>query len=148
MTIEKLQKEMITAMKAGDRVRKEILSGVIANIKKAAIDKRCKDNIPESLVDEVLIKEKKTVQEMIDTCPASRGDKLSEYNAMMLILDDYVPKMITDPTEIKKLILDTLNGEYELVKSNRGVIMKVVIPVLKGKVDMKLANQIVGEILR
>ena len=147
MTIEILQKEMISAMKAGDRTRKEILSGVVANIKKAAIDKKCKDNIPESLVNEVLIKEKKTVQEMIDTCPASRGDKLSEYNAMMLILDDYVPKMITDPTEIKKLILDTLNGEYELVKSNRGVIMKVVMPVLKGKVDMKLANQIIGEML-
>lgn len=148
MTLEKLQKEMFLAMKTGDIQRKNVLSVVIANIKTSAINNKCKDNIPDSLVDEVLIKEKKIIQEMIDTCPESRIEKLAEYNIMKAIIGEYAPNIISDPIEIKKLILDTLNDEYELVKSNRGVIMKVVMPVLKGKVDMKLANQIVGEILR
>ena len=76
MTLEKLQQEMIAAMKTGDKFRKTVISTTIAQIKKAAIDKGCRDNIPESLVDEVLLKTKKTAQEMIDTCPKDRKDKL------------------------------------------------------------------------
>ena len=68
MTLETLQKEMIAAMKNKDKVRKDVLSSLIGAIKKAAIDQKCKENITEKLVDEVILKEKKTVQEMIDTC--------------------------------------------------------------------------------
>ena len=38
MTLEILQKEMISALKAGNKFRKETISTLIAQIKKAAID--------------------------------------------------------------------------------------------------------------
>ena len=147
MTLERLQAEMIAAMKANQRRRKDVLSSSIAAIKKAAIDKRAKDNITEALVDEVLTKEKKTLKEMIDTCPADREDLLNDYEHKYMIISEYAPKFITDEVEIKNLVLDTLDSEIELSVKNKGVIMKTVMPVLKGKVDMQIANKVITELL-
>lgn len=96
MTLETLQKEMIVAMKNKDKERKETLSSLIGAIKKAAIDQKCKENITEKLVDEVILKEKKTVQEMIDTCPANRETLLQEYKTRMSIIEEFAPQLIAD----------------------------------------------------
>ena len=140
MTLEILQKEMIAAMKAKNKVRKDTISSIVSAVKKAAIDNKCKDNITEELVNTVILKEQKTMQEMIDTCPADRTDLLTEYKEKMTIITEFAPKLLTDPDEIKIFIEKT---GIELVKANRGQIMKA----LKGKADMKIANGVVGGML-
>ena len=147
MTLEILNKEIINAMKNGDTVTKDVLRSAVGNIKKAAIDKGVRDNIAETLVDEVLLKEKKTLQEMIDTCPADRVETLELYKAKMAVLNCYVPQIITDEAEVRAFIIETLNGAIELTKSNRGKIMKVIAPAAKGKVDMAVVNRVIGTIL-
>ena len=72
MTIEELRKDMVAAMKAKDKERKEAISSLVSAAKKAGIDAGCRDDIPESMVDQVILKELKTVKEQIDTCPAAR----------------------------------------------------------------------------
>ena len=145
MTLEVLNKEIIGAMKAGDILTRDVIRSAVGNIKKAAIDKGQKDNIAEALVDEVLLKEKKTLQEMIDTCPTDRVDNLNLYKAKMQVLEHYVPKLVTDEEEIKNLV-------YEICKdidfSNKGIVMKTVMPQLKGKVDMKIANKVIAEMMK
>ena len=140
MTLETLQKEMIAAMKAKNKVRKDTISSIVSAVKKAAIDNKCKDNITEELVNTVILKEQKTMQEMIDTCPADRTDLLTEYKEKMTINTEFAPKLLTDPDEIKTFIEGT---GIKLVKANRGQIMKA----LKGKADMKIANGVVGGML-
>ena len=142
MTLENLNKEIIEAMKAGDTLTRDVLRSAVSNIKKAAIDKKQKDNISESLVDEVLLKEKKTLQEMIDTCPTDRADNLKLYKSKMQILEHYVPKLMTDEKEIELLIYDLCKGKDF---ANKGAVMKFVMPQLKGKVDMKIANKVINE---
>ena len=56
MTFKKLQAEKIKAMKEKDDLRNKTLTLVIANVKNAAIDRKCLDNIPEDLVDEILLR--------------------------------------------------------------------------------------------
>lgn len=56
MTIEILQKEMIAALKSGNKFRKDTISTLIAQIKRVAIDKGCRDNITEEMVDVELLK--------------------------------------------------------------------------------------------
>ena len=148
MTLEKLQSEMIQAMKNKDKTRKSVLSGLVGSVKKAAIDKNCRDNITETLVDEVLLKYKKMVQEQIDTCPAERTETLEEYKAQMAVVAEFAPTLITDETEIRYLILDIVNNEMELSKANRGKIMKVIAPTLKGKADMGVVNKVLGGMLQ
>ena len=147
MTLEKLQSEMIQALKDGNKFRKQVLSELVGAVKKAAIDKKCKDDIPESLVDETLLKCKKTVQEQIDTCPADRVQMLENYKEQMKIVSEFAPTLLTDETEIRNRILDIINGEIEFTKSNRGKIMKIISPIFKGKADMGVVSKVVGGLL-
>ncbi len=62
MTVEALRKDMVAAMKAKDKTTKEAVSALISAAKKAAIDEGCRDDIPEALVDRVILKELKTVK--------------------------------------------------------------------------------------
>ena len=147
MKLENLQKEKVNAMKNKDEKRKAVLSEMIDMIQKASITAKGRVEITEQLVDEALIKYQKMIQEMIDTCPADRIDKLNEYTAAMAIVKEYAPQLITDENEIKGMILDVLNNEYGLEKKNRGQIMKIIMPVLKGKVDMAIANRVISSML-
>ena len=54
MEFEVLQKEMIAAMKAKDKPRKEAISSVIQAVKKAAIDEGHRDDIQPDLVDRII----------------------------------------------------------------------------------------------
>lgn len=149
MTLEILQKDMVQAMKAKDSVRKNVLSSAISAVKNAAIAKQCRDNIDEALVNEVLQKEKKTVQEQIDTCPVDRTEKLAEYTAKLAIIDEYCPKLLDDPVRIADIIKNLcFDNRIDLIKANRGNVMKVVMPHFKGHADMKVVNQVVGGLLQ
>lgn len=149
MTLEILQNEMIQAMKNQDKTRKLVLSGLVDSVKKAAIDKNCRDNITETMVDEVLLRYKKMVQEMIDTCPADRAETLGIYKKQMEIVSEFAPTLITNEDEIKTLITDlTSRSGIDLVKANRGVIMKTVAANLKGKADMGIVSKVVGGMLQ
>ena len=141
LTLEILQAEMITAMKNKDKLRKDTISSLVQAIKKFEIDNKCKDNITNEQLSSVILKEKKTMQEMIDTCPADRTDTLAEFNARMAIINEFAPSLMDNEDAIKTFVQ---NLGIEPIKSNRGEIMKA----LKGKADMKIANQVVSQMLQ
>lgn len=145
MTIEVLQKDMIAAMKAKDKERKETISSLVAAVKKLAIDEGKRDAIPEELVDRAVLKELKTAKEQVDTCPSERTDLKQEYTNRYNIISEYAPKMLSED-EIK----DILNKEFaEVVATkNKGQIMKTVMASLKGKADGKLIGKVVEELCK
>lgn len=140
MTLDFLQKEMIAAMKNKDKERKNTISSLVQAVQKFGIDNKCKDNITEAQIDAVILKEKKTVQEMIDTCPSDRVETLEEYKTKLAIINEFAPSLMDNEEDIKKFIQKT---GLELVKSNRGKIMAA----LKGKADMKVANKVVSSMI-
>lgn len=149
MTLEVLQKEMIEAMKNHNKDRKETISSLVSAVKKTAIDNQCKDNITEELVNNVILKEKKTMQEMIDTCPTDRTEVLMGYRAKMSVIDEFAPVLLTDKSAIADTISRiTMENGIDLTKQNKGQVMKVVMPVMKGKADMKIVNEVIGELLK
>jgi uncharacterized protein YqeY len=149
MTLEQLQKEMIQAMKNKDVVRKSVLSSAVSAVKNAAIAKQCRDNIDETLVTEVLLKEKKTIQEQVDTCPVDRIDVLKAYEEKLAIIDEYCPKLLDDQAKISDIIQNLcFDAGVDLLKSNKGSVMKLVMPHFKGRADMKIVNQVIGGLLK
>lgn len=143
MTFEQLQKDMITAMKARDKVRKDAISALVSAAKKVAIDEGCRENISEEIVDRVILKEIKSVKEQLDSCPASRTDLLEEYQARYDIFSEYAPKMLS-AEEVEAFITERF---AELVASkNKGMIMKNVMPELKGKAEGAVINQVVAKL--
>ena len=148
MKLEVLQNEMFAAMKDKNKQRKDAISSLVAAIKKAAIDNQCKDNITEDLVDAVILKEKKIAQEMIDNCPSHRTDLLNEYIYKCAVINEFAPQLITDKSVLREQICNLLtDAQIECVKSNKGQIMKVIMPVMKGKADMKVVNEVIGDML-
>jgi uncharacterized protein YqeY len=148
MKIEVLQKDKITAMKNKDEMRKSVLTDMIDMVQKASITNKGMVEITEALVDETLIKYQKMTQEMIDTCPADRTDKLNQYNAAMAIVKEYAPQLISDEATISEMIKTIVGDQFEFTKANRGNIMKIVMPELKGKVDMAIANKTLGSMFK
>ena len=142
---EKVSKDIIAAMKAKDKVRKDAISSLVSAVKKAAIDEGCRDDVPEALVDRVILKEMKTVKEQLDTCPESRDDLRAEYQARYDVIAKYAPQQM-NADEIRTY----LEGKFAevLATKNKGQIMKAVMGDLKGKADGKLINQVVAEICK
>ena len=145
MQFEQLQKDMIAAMKARDKVRKDAISALVSAAKKVAIDEGCRDNISEEIVDRVILKEIKSVKEQIDTCPAERTDLIEEYQTRYNIINEYAPQLMS--AEEVKTCLQEKFAEV-LATKNKGQIMKAVMGELKGKADGKVINQVVGELCK
>ena len=145
MTLEVLQKDMIAAMKARDKERKDSISSLVSAVKKVGIDNGCRDNIPEDIVDSVILKEIKSVKEQIDTCPADRTDLLEQYKARYDVFNEYAPKLLSE--DYVRELLTTKFADVIATK-NKGQIMKTVMAELKGKADGKVINQVVAELCK
>jgi len=141
MELERLRSDMVAAMKARDKERKDAISSLVSAVKKAAIDEGCREDVPAELVDRVIIKELKTAKEQLDTCPAERTDLKAEYQKRYDVIAEYAPKMMS-AEEVKAYIES--NFAELLETKNKGQIMKAVMAVLKGKADGKVINETVA----
>jgi uncharacterized protein YqeY len=141
--IIELQDKLTQSMKEKNRVKKTVIADMVTCAKNMAIEKGCKDNIPEEIVDAAILKSKKICQEQIDTCPANRPDILEGYKICMSYIDELAPKMMSED-EVRQAVKDILAGADV---SNKGAAMKLIMPALKGKADGKVINKIVTEVL-
>ena len=143
MTINQLQAEMIVCMKQGDRERKAVISDLIAQIKKAAIDKGCRDNITEEFVNAEILKAKKIFQEMVDTCPAHRTDLLEDYNHRLDIVKEYAPSLMDDEDTILHQIVTYYEGP-----NTKKDLMKWFNTNYRGRMDMKVAAMVADKFVK
>lgn len=143
MQIEQLRKDMMAAMKARDKERKDAISSLVSAVKKNAIDAGCREDIPEDMVNTTILKEIKTVQEQIDSCPADRTELLEEYQRRLAIMQEYAPKMLSKE-EVTAIIQEKFADV--IATKNKGQIMKTIMPEFKGKADGKVINQVVTEL--
>ncbi|MCR4686226.1 MAG: GatB/YqeY domain-containing protein [Lachnospiraceae bacterium] len=143
MKFDTLQKDMIAAMKAHDKARKDSISVLVSAAKKLAIDGGCREDIPEDMVDQAVLKELKSVKEQIETCPKDRTDLLEEYNARLKVFEEYAPKMLS-AEEVEAILKDKF--AEVIAGKNKGMIMKTIMPELKGKADGKVINEVVAKL--
>ena len=150
MTLQELQSLKIEAMKTGDKTRIKVLNDIIVLVQKEQTKGKTKIEATEDMVAACATKEQKTLEEMIATCPstAEYAERLADYTAQLAIATEYAPKMITDPEEIARMVIEAVNGTIEMTVRNKGQIMRVVMPALKGKADMAIANKVIGDMLK
>ncbi len=135
---------MIQAMKDHDKVRKDAISTLVSAAKKLAIDAGCREDIPDDMTDQAILKEIKSVKEQIDTCPDSRAELKAEYEARLKVFEEYAPKMLS--AEEVEAVLKEKFAEV-IATGNKGQIMKTVMPELKGKADGKVINEVIAKML-
>lgn len=141
--IELVRSKMMEAMKSGDKQRKDALSLLLSALKKKQIDKRA--DLTQDEENEVVYKEIKEAHETLDTTPASRPDILDECRARIAVYGEFAPALM-DETQVKAVIADVLKelGIEKPEAKDKGRIMKTLMPLVKGKADGKLVNDLVG----
>lgn len=143
--IEEVRKDMVAAMKAGEKERKATLSALLTALKNKAIDKRA--DLTEEEEVQVILKEIKQTKETLDTTPADRTDIIEECTKRLSVLEEYAPKMM-DSEEIKAVIQSVLSdlGIDAPTAKDKGRIMKELMPRVKGKADGKLVSELVASL--
>ena len=153
---ESIKADMTSALKSGDKLRRLTLADIVATIDKAATSGKKRVEITDAFVDEVLLKYKKTVQEMVDTCPDGAADpqrdaelkaRKAEYKMKLAITMEYAPRVIDSKDEIVKMInYQGICNAVSIVSQNKGIIMRSVMPFLKSQnCDMKVAQEALRE---
>lgn len=144
--IDVVRAEMVAAMKAGDKERKDILSLLLSALKNKAIDKRA--DLTDEEENQVVLKEIKQVSETLELTPADREDIIEQCKFRIAVLNEFAPKMM-DADEIKAVITEVL-AALEIDKptgKDKGRIMKDLMPKVKGKADGKLVNEILASMM-
>lgn len=143
MQFAELQKAMIDATKAKDKERKDTIAVLVGAAKKSAIDAGCREDIPEDMVNQAILKEIKSVKEQIDTCPGERTELLESYKRRMAVMEEFAPKLLS-ADEVKDIL--TTRFSDVIATGNKGLIMKTIMGELKGKADGKIINAVVAEL--
>lgn len=149
MLKETVQKQMIDAMKAGDKDRKQALSNIVAALKNKEIELRGKGEMNEQAEIDVIAKLVKQVKESIETCPKNRVAMLNSLNNELKIYEEFMPAQMTEE-EIKNTIKELVNRlgiTGTAAAKAKGMVMMELMPIVKGKADGKLVNKLVTELL-
>ena len=145
--IDEVRKAMVEAMKAGNKERKESLSMLLSALKNKAIDKR--EALTEAEENEVVLKEIKQTKETLEMTPADREDLVNECQNRIAVYEEFAPKMLGEE-EIKEVIQGVLTelGIDAPTGKDKGKIMKVLMPKVKGIADGKLVNQVLAGMMQ
>lgn len=145
--IDVVRKAMVEAMKAKDKARKDSLSMLLSALKNAEIDKR--EPLTEEEENAIVKKEIKQTKETMETAPADRADIKSEAAARLAVYEEFAPADLTED-QIRQVIAEVLAelGIEEPKKSDKGAIMKILMPKVKGKADGKAVNEILAGMLK
>lgn len=142
--IDIVRAAMVEAMKAKDKDRKESLSMLLSALKNAQIDKR--EPLTEEEENAIVKKEIRQTRETYDMAPADRQDIRDEAAARMAVYQEFAPADMT--AEQIAEVIDGVLAELGLEKPSakeKGAIMKVLMPKVKGKADGKLVNQVLAD---
>lgn len=138
---ERMREDMNVALKQGNKLARETIGDMVAAVGKAAVAGKHKVEITDDLVDAVLTKYLKGVQEQIDTCPETEfyAERKAKYLAQKDIVMQYAPKVMNDPVEIKNTIL------YWMAQMGVDTFdKKTFMPMCKqAKMDMKIVNEVI-----
>ena len=144
--IDVVRAAMVEAMKAKDKARKDSLSMLLSALKNAQIDKR--EPLTGDEVNAVVKKEIKSTQETYDLAPAVRDDIRSEAAARIAVYKEFAPEDMS-VEQIREAIAAVLSelGLENPTPKDKGAIMKVLMPRVKGKADGKMVNETLAGML-
>ena len=143
--LEKIINEMYLSMKSGDKIKANALRTLVSKLKDQQIKLRKDISDEEALkVIKTLVKQRKESAQIF--LKAGREELAEKENLEISILEKYLPKMISDD-EIRVLVEGIVKEIGAKDLSDIGKVMPLVMKRGKGKVDGKLANDILKELL-
>lgn len=139
MLINQLKSDLVTAMKAGEALRTQVLRMILSELNYKKID------LGRELTDDdvivVLQKEAKKRREAIESyTQGGRMDQVQSEKDELEIVSAYLPSLLGEAELRAEIAKMDLPGDF-------GSAMRIVSPHFKGKADGALVAKIVKDIL-
>ena len=143
---EKVQADMYTAMKSGDKEKANTLRNVLSKLKDKQIEKREALSSDEEIkILQTLVKQRKESIELYEK--GGRNELVVIEKQEMEIINSYLPKMMSDDS-IKKIVKSVIESSGAKSMADMGKVMPEVMKQGKGLIDGKTAQKFVSEMLK
>ena len=143
---EKIQEDMYTAMKSGEKEKANTLRNVISKLKDKQIEKReALSNEEEVKILQTLVKQRKESIDLYEK--GGRSELVAIERKEMDIINSYLPKMMSEDA-IKDIVKNVIDSTGASSMSDMGKVMPEIMRQGKGLIDGKTAQKFVSEMLK
>ena len=143
--VDKIQKDMYKAMKEKEKERINALRNIIGKLKYRYIDKGDKLTEQEEIkVIQSLAKQRRESIEMYKQ--GGRNDLVETETKELSIIEEYLPQAMSEE-EVRRLVREIVKETGAESMSDLGKVMPLVMKKGAGKVDGKLAQEVLRELL-
>ena len=143
--LKQIDKDTIVAMKAGEKARLTCLRGLKSDLKYKRIELG-KDLTDEQAVEVLSTAAKKRRDSIEMFQKGGRDDLVQKEQAELEIITAYLPKQLSE-AELSDLIAAAITSSGADSPQKIGLVMKALMPQVKGKADGKLVSKLVAEML-
>jgi uncharacterized protein YqeY len=138
--IEQIDQDMKQALKAGDKERLTVLRGLKSDLKYKQIEKS--DELTEDDVIGVLSSSAKKRRESIEQFQkGGREDLVKKERHELDVITSYLPKQLSEE-KLRQIIQDAIAETGADSPQKVGLVMKIVMPQIKGQADGKQVNKL------
>ena len=142
---ERLLQDLKDAMKEKDTVRKDTIQLIRAAVLQIEKDKRI--TLEDDGIAEVLTKELKSRRDaLIEIEKSGRTDLIDNAKREIEIVQQYMPTQLTKE-EVEVIVQEAITETGAVSAKEMGMVMKAVMPKVKGKTDGSIVNEIVKKLL-
>jgi len=143
--VDKIRKDMYKAMKEKEKERINALRNIIGKLKYRYIDKGDKLTEQEEIkVIQSLAKQRRESIEIYKQ--GGRNDLVETETKELSIIEEYLPQAMSEE-EVRRLVRETVKETGAESMSDLGKVMPLVMKKGAGKVDGKLAQEVLRELL-
>lgn len=137
----RIKDDMKTAMKAKEKGRLNVIRMILAAIKQIEVDERIElDNERIiSVLDKMLKQRRESIKQFNE---AGRTDLSDIEEAEALIIQDYLPKALTDD-EISEMVEKAVSDSAASSIKDMGKVMGILKPQMLGRADMSVVSKII-----
>ncbi len=146
MSLEsRIDQDLIEALKAGEKAKLTVLRGLKSDIKYKRIDKG--EDLTDDDVIGVLSTCAKKVRDSIEQFGrGGRDDLVKKEQFELSIIQSYLPEQISEE-KIREIVAAAIAESEADSPAKIGLVMKIVMPQLKGQADGKMVNKLAMEML-
>lgn len=138
---ETIRKDMLKAIKSGEKETSQTLKMAIASIKNAQIE--AKKELKESDIVKILRKETKKIEDSIEQYKKmGREDLLEKEQKDLSIIKKYLPELMSEK-DISKVVEEKIEQLGATDMKDMGKVMGSVMKELEGKADGNSVKNIV-----
>lgn len=143
---QKLQEDLKSSMKNKDNTRKSVVTLIRASIKQYEVDNRVELGDAE-ITDLIAKLLKQTRDSLGDFKKANRDDLVSQAEAEIEVLKEYLPQQLSEE-ELNEIVISTISEVGATSMKDMKKIMTSIMPKVKGRADGKLINELVKKNLQ